>query len=71
MRLSRAPSPRAESLAANTLLFEHYESATEIEYDGRLLVLDNILLRPKTMDYSALGLMESASVSAAVLSHFR
>lgn len=48
------------------LAFEDYENSLEIEYDGEILVLDKLILRPETTDYSTLGLLETRCVSSVV-----
>jgi len=48
------------------ILFREYKAATIIESEGRRLVTERVLLRPDSMDYSAIGLFESYSAAVVI-----
>jgi len=57
---------RGENLA-----FEEYENSTMVICGGKPIVFDRFVLRPQDEDYSALGRMESYTVSALLSSGTR
>lgn len=48
------------------LMFGEYASSLEIEYEGKPIVYDRFVLRPKGSDYAGFGLLESHSLCSSI-----
>jgi urease accessory protein len=49
-----------------SLQFEEYRSTTEVVYEGEPVVTERVVLRPKEMDYSGLGILERYQATAVL-----